>query len=110
MLNALALWVHFDTCNNQQLIRTDETVYLICIRWYRNVWCHYFDLFSNEGEDCGISLTCEGGYLHWPQLVCQFKTEAVTLQKGYFSFWIESVHKDVKCVFGILKEKWKILD
>ena len=30
--------------------------------------------------------------------------------KGYFSAHIESVRKDVECVFGILKKRWKILE
>jgi hypothetical protein len=34
----------------------------------------------------------------------------VSSRKGYFSSKIKSVRKDVECVFGILKKRWKILD
>jgi len=30
--------------------------------------------------------------------------------KGYFSAKIESIQKDVECIFGILKKRWRILD
>jgi hypothetical protein len=35
--------------------------------------------------------------------------DATTLE-GYFSTNVESVRKDVECVFGILKKQWRILD
>ncbi len=33
-----------------------------------------------------------------------------TTCEGYFSSNLESVQKDVECVFGSLKKRWKILD
>ncbi len=43
-------------------------------------------------------------------MVCPYKHEPVASKKGYFSSKIESVGKDVECVFGILKKRWKIID
>ncbi len=102
--------VHFGTRNDQQIVRTDETVHLIRTGWYRNVKWEYFDASGNIKEDYGIYLICDEGYLRWPQLVCPYKHESVSSQKGYFSARVESVRKDVECVFGILKKRWKILD
>ena len=48
--------------------------------------------------------------MRWPQLICPYKHEPVSSRKGYFSSKIESIRKDVECVFGILKKRWKILD
>ncbi len=42
--------------------------------------------------------------------ICPYKHEPVSSQKGYFSAKIESVRKDVECVFGIIKKRWRILD
>jgi len=39
-----------------------------------------------------------------------YKHEPVSSMKGYFSEKIESIQKDVECVFGILKKSWRILD
>ena len=39
-----------------------------------------------------------------------FKHEGCATQKGYFSSNLESVRKDVECLFGILKKRWKILE
>ena len=51
-----------------------------------------------------------GGYLRWPQLICLYNHTVVSSQKGYFSSKIESIQKDVDCVFRILKKMWKILN
>lgn len=64
----------------------------------------------NRQEDYGVWLICNGGYLHWPQLVCPYKHKVASSWKGYFSTGIKNVHKDIECVFGILKKRWKILD
>ncbi len=46
----------------------------------------------------------------WPELICPFKHEPESSWKGFFSTKIESIWKDVECVFGIMKKRWKILD
>ena len=64
--------VNFGTRNDLRIVRTDETVSLICTGWYENMEWHYFDK-----EDYEIYLICDSGYLHWPQLVCPFTHEDV---------------------------------
>ena len=101
--------VHFGTRNDQHIIRTDETVSLICTGWYKNIKWSCYDGFGNLHEDCGIYLICDGGYLRWPQLVCPYKHKPVSTRKGYFSSRVESVCKDVDCVFGIIKKGGRFL-
>jgi hypothetical protein len=42
--------------------------------------------------------------------LCPFKHEPSSLRKGVFSAKIESVRKDIECVIGIMKKRWKIFD
>ena len=102
--------VHFGTRNDQHIVRSDETVNLIRSGWYRDIEWKFFDAEGKELVDHGVYFICDGGYLQWPELVCPYKHEPVASKKGYFSSKIESVQKDVECVFGILKKRWKIID
>jgi hypothetical protein len=58
----------------------------------------------------GVYFICDGGYIRWPELICPYKHEPVSSRKGYFSSKVESVQKDVECVFGIVKKRWRILN
>ena len=48
--------------------------------------------------------------MRYPEQICPYKHEAMSSRKGYFSSKIESICKDVECVFGIIKKRWKVLD
>jgi hypothetical protein len=71
---------------------------------------NYFDKSGEEQSDYGVYFICDGGYMRWPELICPYKHEPVSSVKSYFSVKIESIRKDVECVFGILKKRWRILD
>ena len=43
--------------------------------------------------ETGVYLICDGGYIRWPELICPYKHEPVSSQKGYFSAKIENVTK-----------------
>ena len=101
---------HFGTRNNKQIVRTDDTINLVRTGWYSEVKFNLFDKNGQVTEDTGVYFICDGGYLRWPELICPYKHEPVGSMKGYFSSKIESVRKDVECVFGILKKRWQILD
>ena len=63
---------------------------------------------SREKE---VYLICESGYLWWPQLICPYTVGEPHHTEGFFfSSNIESFQKDVKCTFGILKKRWRILN
>ncbi len=49
--------------------------------------------------DIGVYLICDNGYLHWPTSICPFMHADKTMMEGYFSTNIESIRKDVECIF-----------
>ena len=78
--------------------------------WYKDVLWEHFDLQGRRNRSHGVYLICNGSYLRWPILICPFKHSGPASQEGYFSSTLESVRKDVECTFGILKNRWKILE
>ncbi len=101
---------HFGTRNDKQIVQTDETVRLIREDWYCNVEWTSWNINGEEEVNSGVYFICDGGYICWPELICPYKHEPVTSKKGYFSARVESVRKDVECVFGIVKKRWRILN
>ncbi len=56
-------------------------------------------------------MICDNGYLQWPTLICPFmQSETNGEYEKCFSVNLESVRKDVECVFGILKGRFSYLD
>jgi len=102
--------IQFGTRNDQHIVKIDANVNKIKNDWYKTVEWEYYDQFGNRHKAVGVYLICDGGYLRWPILICPYKGEGVATMKGYFSANLESVRKDVECVFGILKKRWKILE
>ena len=64
-----------------------------------------FEKDGMEKTDTRIYLICNGGDLCWLKLICPDKHEQGSSSKGYFSTGLESVRKDVECVFGIVKKR-----
>jgi hypothetical protein len=56
----------------------------------------------------GAWLLVDSGYLAWSTTVPPIKTTNSRAEIR-FSAWLESMRKDVKCTFGILKGRWQIL-
>ena len=56
----------------------------------------------------GCFLIVDNGYIKWSTTVPPTKNP-VTEQEFRWSEWLESLRKDVKCTFGILKGRWQIL-
>ena len=81
--------VHFGARNDQHIVRTDETVNLICTGWYKHVKWNCFDEFGDDKEDCGIYLICDGGYLRWPHWFVHTNMKECQHGKGYFSFMLK---------------------
>jgi hypothetical protein len=52
---------------------------------------------------------CNGGYHFWPCLICPFKDQIDGSIEQKWSALLESLHKDVECVFSILKKLFQIL-
>ena len=56
----------------------------------------------------GVHSLCDGGYHKWLTSICGAKYSEETDLKA-FSGLCESVRKDVECLFGILKKRFRIL-
>ena len=56
----------------------------------------------------GVYLICDGGYLKWRILQCGNKHPS-DIDDHYYSENIASVRKDIECVFGRLKRRWRWL-
>lgn len=69
----------------------------------------YYKSDGSEGEATGLFYICDGGYNSWIQLVAPFKHEPEGKPPALWSNHIESVRKDIECVFGILKRRFLIL-
>jgi len=79
-------------------------------QWYSMVEWEYFTIDGDIKTDVGCYLICNNGYLRWPISICPYLHADKTSMEGYFSSNMESVRKDVECVFGILKKRWKVLE
>jgi hypothetical protein len=60
-------------------------------------------------EEKGLFLICDGGYHLWKMLICPFKDQPDGSSETRWSGLIESLRKDVECLFGILKKRFMIL-
>ena len=59
-------------------------------------------------ERKGVYLICDGGYHKWYHMICGLKNTS-SLAHTLWSCQMESVRKDVECLYGILKMRFGIL-
>ena len=78
--------------------------------WYSDVKWEYYTLEGDIEVEIGVYLICDNGYLRWSASICPHLHSDKTTMEGYFSTHLESVPKDVECVFGNLKKSWRVLD
>ncbi len=70
-----------------------------------------YNLYNADGileEHQGLYLLCDGRYHKWRCLQCPLKHTA-NLGAARWSCHLESVRKDVEGLFGILKQRFRIL-
>jgi hypothetical protein len=74
-----------------------------------------FELFEKNSNGAVVSVKYRGawlmvdnGYHNWSTTVPPIKT-TYDEREVRWSHWLESLHKDVECTFGILKGRWRIL-
>jgi hypothetical protein len=72
----------------------------------------YYEEDGDVGMATGVYLICDNGYICWPTTICPYmqSESGGTRLEDLFSTNLESVRKDVECVFGILKSRWGCLD
>ena len=54
-------------------------------------------------------MICDGGYHDWPCLACPYKHQVPGSSMEAWSKNVESVRKDIECIFGILKKRFLFL-
>ena len=63
----------------------------------------------------GLMMRCMGAYIivdnGYPKQACFVPLLHTRVSRNHvlWSEWLESVHKDVECCFGILKMRWRFL-
>ena len=75
---------------------------------YKDVKLKLKDLKGVEYEEKGAYLIVDGGYHKWRCLQCPLKHSAIP-RESLWSEWVETVRKDVECVFGVLKGRFRCL-
>jgi len=101
---------HFGHRNDLDIVKTDGNVRIIQTGFFQNVMWDYYDKYGFTLSARGTYLICNNGYLQWPTTICPYVSARNSTVEGYFSTNLESVRKDVECIFGILKKRWKILN
>jgi hypothetical protein len=100
----------YGTRNDKRIVHRDHNVHTVWTDWYSKVDWEYFTIDGKVRIDVRYYLICDNGYLQWPTSICPYLHVDKTLMEGYFSTNLESMRKDVECVFGILKKRWKVLN
>ena len=101
----------FGSRNDKHIVKSDGNVLAVGEDWYKTVQWNYFNDDGEVSTETGAYLICDNGYLQWPILMCPFmRSETNGPFETCYSANLESVRKDVECVFGILKGRFGYLD
>ena len=96
--------------NDKTISRTDK---LIQALKKQPLFTDYkFNLFNVQGaliERTGAYAIVDGGYHRWRVLQCAFKHANHRTMAWAWSRWFGSTRKDVDCLFGSLKKRFRIL-
>jgi hypothetical protein len=89
----------------------DPNVATIHADWYSGFRWNYYDEYGVVQTMKGLYLICDNGYLQWPTLICPFmRSQNSGRLEDYYSADLESMCKNVECIFGILKGRWTSLE
>ena len=100
----------FGSYNDKTIVRYDGFVTAIHEKeLYADVEYILHDKDGNPIRMKGLYLLCDGGYHKWRCLVCLFKHADGDTARFNWSKMLESLRKDVECIFGILKGRFRIL-
>ena len=99
----------FGSRNNKHIVKNDVGVRSVADKKekYSSIKWNHFDENGKVKTEEGAYLICNNGYLQWATLICPFmQSETNGEYEKCFSGNLESVCKDVGCVFGILKGRF----
>ena len=73
-----------------------------------HIWTCY-NIRGDVKENKGLYFICDGGYHAWPCMIPPYKHQVEGTDLHAWSSSIESLRKDIECVFGILKKRFLFL-
>jgi hypothetical protein len=100
---------HYGSRNDKTIVRDD--VFVQRLRTDPLFLNMEFTLMDSDGNTTtvkGAYSLCDGGYHQWRETICGFKTWLDRTEK-LFGQQCESVRKDIERVFGILKQRFRVL-
>jgi hypothetical protein len=116
------------TCNHRRFIhsvtvghpgsRNDMTIstmddFLEAIRTNPLYTDAKYKLIRTDGKwmiEVGVWILCDGGYHRWRTMQCPLKPERLSNPEEIaLSKRMESIRKDVECLFGVLKARFRLL-
>ena len=101
----------FGSQNDKHIVKLDPNVRALSEGRFSEVEWQYYAEDGSIKTETGVYLICDNGYICWPTLICPYmRSQMSNRLEDYFSTNLESVRKDVECVFGILKSRWSCLD
>ena len=101
----------FGSNNDKHIVKIDPHIRMLGEGWLSRVEWKYYAHDEQICSSKGVYVICDNGYISWPTTICPFMGSRMNGRlEDYFSSNIESVRKDVECVFGILKGRWASLD
>ncbi len=101
----------FGSQNDKHIVKIDPNVQSLSKGWSSKVEWQYYDEDGTIEKSTGVYLICNNGYICWPATICPYmRSQTNNRLEDFFSTNIESVRKDVECVFGILKSHWSSVD
>lgn len=104
-----ATYGHPGTRNDKTIVKFDGFVSAINeLQLYQDVEFNVVTSGGVEVAQRGLYLISDGGYHKWRCLQCPMKHTSKH-KEAMWSKWVESVRKDVECVFGILKGRFRCL-
>ncbi len=72
--------------------------------WFIKIWWWYYVKTGQMGMEKGANLICcDNGYQWLQQLICPYMAEEPC---HHATLW----RKVIECMFGIIKEMWRILN
>lgn len=99
----------YGSVNDKTIIKYDE--YITDVKEGKRWADVVFEVLDENGstvEMNGVFFICDNGYHRWNCLMSPF-AYCSSEEKIKWSEWVESVRKDVECLFGILKARFRFL-
>ena len=94
----------FRSNNDKHILKIDNNICLMTESWLSKVKWKYYSQDGSVSSSTGAYLICNNGYICWPTTICPFMgSKMIGRLEDYFTSTVESLRKDVECLFGILK-------